>query len=113
MARDYEIREWLGGEWAEETTRALIEQIQQCGTDDEEVWIAICQRHDGESIDALTAARHKALLDAEAATGDLRGRVRLEWIENPGSGRRWTKSALAEAAGVTRATLDDWLRGTG
>ena len=68
IAQDYEIREWLGGQWDEETTRALIEQIQDAGTDDEEVWIAICQRHDGESIDALTTARRKALLSSSPST---------------------------------------------
>lgn len=103
MAHDYEIREWLGGQWDEDSTRTLIEAIQSTGTDDEEVWTAVCQQHDGETLDHLRAVR-------ESAADNLRARVRLEWLTRHTSGAGWTKSGLAEAAGITRATLDAWLR---
>lgn len=101
MAQDHEIRAWLGDQWDEATTRSLIEQIHTAGTDDEEVWEAICRRQDGATIESLRE-------EAELARRHLRGLIRVEYAEDSSHGR---KVELAERAQISRPTLDRWLAG--
>lgn len=108
MVQRHEIEAWVNPEAWDDMEKAaqVVEEIAACATDDEEVWIAIAQRIDGESVESLARDRRVKAGLLEDATRALRGRVKLELAESGGEG----KSDLHRRSGVSRATIDGWLR---
>lgn len=108
----YEIEAWLGTDWTEDQVTELADLITAADTDDEAEWVRIVTEYDDvDATDAATPILEAAARDydragqaLDTARDTLRDHIRAAHA----LGAR--KADIARATGISRPTIDAWLR---